>query len=213
MADLFNEIVHDIYNDLAYEKGTRNPMDRFYREVWGVTDIQVEDYDTESGKINQRKDRDVLLTTKNGRKVYVSEKNRRGKWNDILIEIYSLYPKKLGWSVHSEADIIAYVRGGQNIVTEISVKTLLPVANQILRTLDTGLIERLIKSGKNSCGIKLFLFGKDIPCRLICARNMGYETISVAISDSDLKQMGVNMRDFPFNAVNESKVSFLDILE
>ena len=213
MGNFFEEIVSDFNNDIKYEKGTRDPMDRFYREVWGVTDIEVEDYDTESGKINQRKDRDVLLTSKNGRKVYVSEKSRRGKWDDILIEIYSVYPRKLGWSVHSEADIIAYVRTQQNLVTEISVKTLLPVANQILRTLDPGVIERLIRGGNKSQMIKLFLYGKDVPCRLICARNRGYETISVAISDSDLKQMGVNMRDFPFNAVNESKVSFLDILE
>ena len=215
MNTFFEEIVDDFNRDLALEKSTRNPMDKFYYNVWGVKDISVEDYETETGRINQQKDRDVLVTASNGRKVYISEKYRRGSWDDILVEIFSVYPKKVGWSVHSEADIIAYVVPAKNTVTEINVRSLLPVANQVLRTLDAGLIERLIKSGKKSCEIILFLYGKNIKCRLICARNKGYNTISVAISKKDLTDMGVKMKDFLLNQehINEAVEDFMEILQ
>jgi hypothetical protein len=215
MNTFFGEIVHDFNKDLEFEKSTRTPMDKFYREVWGVQDISVEDYNTETGRINQQKDRDVLVTSNSGRKVYVSEKYRKGAWDDILVEIFSVYPEKVGWSVHSEADIIAYVVPEKNTVTEIGVSTLVPVANQILRTLDSGLIERLIKSGERSTKIGLPLYGRNIRCRLICARNRGYNTISVAISKKDLQNMGVKMKDFPLNLtnINEEIEDFTKILE
>lgn len=214
MANIFQEAVSDFNKDLEFEKGTRTQMDNFYKNVWGVQGISVEDYNTKSGRINQFKDRDVMVLTRSGKEVYISEKYRRGTWDDILVEIFSNYPTRVGWAVNSEADIIAYVRPQQNEVTEIGVKSMMPVANAILRTMDPGLIERLIKSGKNSCKIKLFLFGKEIGCRLICARNVGYNTISVALSEKELQEMGVKMKSFPLNlsSINEEVETFTNTL-
>lgn len=110
-------MTHDFDSDLRFEQSKFAVQNSFYKRLYG-NDIRIEraDYDTEAGRMLQRKDIDLILHLPDGKSISISEKHRKSFYGDILVEFYSKFPHTLGWMDNSEADVMTYFVPGKVVV-------------------------------------------------------------------------------------------------
>ena len=98
---------HNFWKSLKVERKKAVLADAFYTHVFEVEKIIR--FDTESGRDMefQRADIDAQLYGW-GRHSNVSEKFRDVDYNDLYVELYSMYPATKGWMHNSAADHLAY---------------------------------------------------------------------------------------------------------
>ncbi|GAI98966.1 hypothetical protein ES703_75949 [subsurface metagenome] len=99
--------VHEFNKDLLYslEPEESKYLDSVYKQIFPeLTDIEF--IETRGG---QRKGIDKRLYFENGAIITFEEKKRRVDYGDILLEIWSVWEKRiLGWLYTSHADYISY---------------------------------------------------------------------------------------------------------
>lgn len=120
---------HDFSTSLNYEQSKFPKADKFYTEKFKATLITRIGFEDEASKALQRMDIDVAITI-NGKKINVSEKDRKDDWGDLLVEFYSKYPTTKGWMDNTNADFMAYFV--PNYVYWINKKELTNFYNNIL---------------------------------------------------------------------------------
>lgn len=113
-------MTHDFRTSLAYshEQSDQPWWEAVYRRAFpdmvSMADLRHDGWHQRAGR-----DRVIMLST--GRAIYVDEKSRKEDWPDVLIEIWSVYPKsgtppypevpgaKPGWAVEvKDCDWLAY---------------------------------------------------------------------------------------------------------
>lgn len=92
---------------MDYESSKSQMADDFYYHQFKVNEIVRFDTGSEADMKFQRADIDVQLHGW-GRHANVSEKFRAKDYNDLYLELYSMYPQTLGWMERNEADFLAY---------------------------------------------------------------------------------------------------------
>lgn len=103
----FSAMSHNFWRSLEYESSKFQLADDFYFEQLGVERIVRFDSGSEEDMEFQRADIDVQLHGW-GRHANVSEKFRKKDFNDLYLELYSMYPDTKGWMERNEADFLAY---------------------------------------------------------------------------------------------------------
>jgi hypothetical protein len=99
--------LNNFLNDLEYslEQRDNDLFDNwYYRTFPGLNKIEfVHELKT------QRKGIDKVLYFDNGKAITIDEKKRRRNYNDILLELWSVWEsRKLGWLFTSQCDYIVY---------------------------------------------------------------------------------------------------------
>lgn len=113
-------VVHDFGESLAYSHSQADQpwWEEVYRRAFpdmvSMVDLRHDGWHQRAGR-----DRAIVLST--GRTIYIDEKSRKEDWPDILVEIWSVYPKagrppypevagaKPGWAVEvKDCDWLAY---------------------------------------------------------------------------------------------------------
>jgi len=102
-----NQSPHNFWKSLKVERGKAVSADEFYNNVFEVENIIRFDTESERDMDFQRADIDVQLHGWE-RHSNVSEKFRDTDYNDLYIELYSMYPNVQGWMQNSSADHLAY---------------------------------------------------------------------------------------------------------
>lgn len=99
-------LVHDFNAQLEYSMESSEDVlfDFFYHRAFpNLINIQfVTDLKTQKLGV------DKILTFSSGSQVKIDEKKRRKNYDDILLELWSIYPKKQGWLYTSTSDYIVY---------------------------------------------------------------------------------------------------------
>lgn len=98
---------HHFENSLEFEQRQQSAADSFYTKYFGASNIERYNTNTNEDLKIQRKDIDVSFVVK-GKRISVSEKFRKKDYNDLYIELYSKYPKTLGWMSSSDAEYLTY---------------------------------------------------------------------------------------------------------
>jgi hypothetical protein len=102
-----NQSPHNFWSSLKVERDKAVFADEFYSNVFEVENIIRFDTESERDIDFQRADIDVQLYAWE-RHSNVSEKFRAIDYNDLYIELYSMYPNVKGWMQNSSADHLAY---------------------------------------------------------------------------------------------------------
>ena len=102
-----NQSPHNFWSSLKVERDKAVFADEFYSNVFEVENIIRFDTESERDIDFQRADIDVQLHAWE-RHSNVSEKFRAIDYNDLYIELYSMYPNVKGWMQNSSADHLAY---------------------------------------------------------------------------------------------------------
>jgi hypothetical protein len=102
-----NQSPHNFWSSLKVERDKAVFADEFYSNVFEVENIIRFDTESELDLDFQRADIDVQLHAWE-RHSNVSEKFRAIDYNDLYIELYSMYPNVKGWMQNSSADNLAY---------------------------------------------------------------------------------------------------------
>ena len=100
-------MTHNFWNCLDYEASKANMANNFYYNQLGIESLIRFDTGSEADMKFQRADIDVQLHGW-GRFANVSEKFRKKDYNDLYLELYSMYPETKGWMERNEADYLAY---------------------------------------------------------------------------------------------------------
>lgn len=190
---------------LEYEKSCFKRQDEFYIRK-GVTGIKRFDYDNPGEKDVQRKDIDLVLTSKTGRTVSVSEKNRPTNYGDLLFEIWSVYEQgKPGWSLTGESDWTFYfVESLRNPYVGLFKTCDLHKfiqENKILEQITPEIWDEFHKESKciKDILIKIKGFSSPVRCSLIKAYNKGYTTLSLSVPYSVLDGYGLEYWLYDWN--------------
>ena len=98
---------------VKYEKTQQPIADNYYIRLYGNRNELIRyDWDDPSGQYMQRKGIDCSVIDRNQQPpklINISEKFRRNDWGDMMIEIYSSYPKTFGWGITDhDVDLYAY---------------------------------------------------------------------------------------------------------
>lgn len=153
----------EFIKQLAIEKKYQPVADKLYRELF--PDCEIETIEWEQSSRNrelQMSDIDRIIHTKDKKQIKISEKFRLSNkfpLHDIVIELYSnLEQKKLGWTIHSDADYLFYYKGDQ--VCMVDANDLKGIANKILDELkdcdfDEYEINKLHKHKINITGVEI----------------------------------------------------------
>lgn len=102
------------FNDcISYEKTQQPIADNFYLRMYGNRNELIRyDWNDFDGQYMQHKGIDCSIIDRNQqppKSINISEKFRREDWGDMLIEIYSSYPKTHGWGITDhDVDYYAY---------------------------------------------------------------------------------------------------------
>jgi hypothetical protein len=195
--------MHDFSTSFRFENEQSVMADRFYQEIVGVEHIIRFNTGSPRDMEFQRADIDVQLHAK-GRSTNVSEKFRKKTFDDLLLELYSLFPDTSGWFFRSEAShLVCFM---PDVVHWIDEKSLHSAYVELLPYLR---IEPQIKSLINNLGdqsgrttVPINLGNKNYMADLIKARNKGYgrnyDTISISLPFSLLDFLGVQRREYRF---------------
>lgn len=97
---------------IKYEISQQPIADNYYLRLYGNHNELIRyDYGDEKGKIMQNKGVDCTILDKNlnpPKYVNYQEKFRRSDYGDMMIELYSDYPRRLGWGITDKADRYSY---------------------------------------------------------------------------------------------------------
>lgn len=190
-------MLHNFKASLNHEREQTALADLFYRDVLKVNDIKRFNTDSEADIEMQRQDVDLLLTL-NGTIYRISEKFRDKDYDDLYIEVYSKYPKTLGWLHTGSPNAILYFT--PTSVYWISHKSLYAFCVETLFPLfpKTWFLQ-LHQSRKTIVSKRLILNDKSFTINLIQAFNQNgakWETMGVSVPFDILEENGVKFRKF-----------------
>lgn len=192
---------HIFENSLNYEQSQFVEQDKFYKEQLNAAMIKRFDFNDPEEKEFQKEDIDLQLTFDDGRdSIYVSEKHRKAKYNDILLETYSKYPHEFGWLKKCRADYLAYFMNDK--VYWIKERTLKEFCINNLKGKITSKDFDLTYLGKKSTSVSktINIQGKMEKLWLIQAYNRSggseWFTESMAIPIDCLKRCGVEIEEY-----------------
>lgn len=173
-------MVHDFNYSLKTEKSNFEKQDAFYLEHFGNKPQRI---DFEKYPEIQKKDIDLYIKNKEGIIKSVSEKYRPAKHSDIAFEIFSKYSTDKGWSMDSEADLLAYFL--PNNVVLLDMPSMVDILNRNRMTKQIDDINEQLKYKD------IWIDGETYFVPVIKALNKGYFSLSIAFNEKQLKRMGV----------------------
>lgn len=192
---------HNFWESLAYETSKANQADRFYSHTFGVESITRFDTGSSFDMEFQRKDIDLQLEGW-GRFANVSEKFRDKDFNDLYLELFSMYPQTKGWMHNSEADYLAYFFPTR--MFWINKRELLQIFTKHIdhivsnQQIDNVLSKQKNKSFKELVSIQLNGTALKIP--VIIAFNQtktkNWHTVGISIPFKELKRLGLSWKEY-----------------
>ena len=196
-----NQNPHNFWKSLKVERGKAVSADEFYYNVFEVENIIRFDTESERDIDFQRADIDVQLHAWE-RHTNVSEKFRDTDYNDLYIELYSMYPNVQGWMQNSSADHLAYFFPTRLIW--IDKKDLISAFNAlVLPSINNAKIEELItKSPQRNGSItaEVSINSNRYKVRYIKAYNKTtskvWGTIGVSVPFNLLGAIGVKLKEY-----------------
>lgn len=180
------EKIHDFKDSLQVEQSQFERQDEVYRRMFGHEPNRL-DYDkyTEA----QRDDIDLTITNHAGEVKTISEKYRPIDYNDILFEVFSVFPNDHGWIMKSKADILAYWFPQRLVLLDMK---------QLVKTFTENKISEqlwLIDSTRKVIALR---FGnKQFSTWCIRALNKTYSSLSVTLGFSQLDRLKINYSLIP----------------
>ena len=192
---------HNFQESLAYENSKSTIADSFYFDQFHVENIIRFNSGNTSDMVFQRKDIDLQLYGW-GRHTNVSEKFRDFDFDDLYLELYSMYPDTKGWMHSSEANYLAYFFPKRMLwIKEQELQIIFknhiePSINYI--ELDEWLSKNRKRSGKFKTEIKVL--DKTYSALIINAFNKTinkeWNTTGVSVSFGLLKDCGLTWKEF-----------------
>lgn len=173
-------MVHDFNNSLKTEQSNFSIQDNFYLKHFGHLPQRI---DFEKYPEIQKKDIDLYITNKEGITKSVSEKYRPANHSDIAFEIFSKYSTDKGWSMDSEADLLAYFL--PNNVVLLDMPSMVDILNRNRMTKQIDYINEQLKYKD------VWIDGETYFVPVIKALNKGYFSLSIAFNTTQLEKMGV----------------------
>ena len=190
-------MIHNFQNSLRYEKHQAQKADVFYREVLKASEIIRFSSDDNSDMEMQRQDVDLLLTL-NEITYRVSEKFRDKDFGDLYVEVFSKYPKNLGWLHTGTPNAILYFT--PKVVYWITHKSLSSFCHDVLFPLiPEAWYDELYTSHKSILPKLITLNGKSFSINLIQAHNSDgkkWETIGISLPFWVLEMNNVKIKRF-----------------
>ncbi len=188
-------MLHNFKKSLQHEREQTSRADRFYTEVLNATFIKRFNTDSDEDMRMQRQDVDALITV-NGITFKISEKFRDVDYGDLYIEVYSKYPKTLGWMHTGSPNAILYFTPRSVYwMTHSSLKNF--CINELFNAIPAQWLAELYESKKSIEYKKIRIKGADIDLHLIQSHNKdgeSWETIGVSVAFDVLKYFGVKFR-------------------
>ncbi len=196
-----NQSPHNFWKSLKVECGKAVSADEFYNNVFEVENIIRFDTESERDMDFQRADIDVQL---HGWERYsnVSEKFRDTDYNDLYLELCSMYPNVQGWMQNSSADHLAYFFPTRLIW--IDKKELISAFETfVLPNINNTKIEELITKypqRNGSLADEISINSSSYKVRYIKAYNKTtpkvWDTIGVSIPFDLLDAIGVKLKEY-----------------
>lgn len=180
--------VHNFKECLKIEREGYERQDKFYMQHFGCIPFE-ERIPYEENRNYQCSDRDLNFIYK-GEVKSISEKRRIRDFTDTLFEIYSKYNfNDLGWGMESTADLLCYFMPSSVMVVNMkdAVGVLANPENEIAT--QVGWYEDYTMKDFTINGNKYKL-------PIIRAQNEGYSTISIALTDSQMRELGIRFKRF-----------------
>lgn len=130
------ELNAEFIKQMAIEKKYQPMADELYKELFPNCEIETIEWEASSkNRMLQMADIDRIIHTKDNKHIKISEKFRlpnKYPLHDITIELYSnLEKRKLGWTIHSDADYLFYFKGDK--VCIVDAQDLKGIAEDILK--------------------------------------------------------------------------------
>lgn len=179
------EKVHNFKECLKFEQEGYDRQDKFYLQHFGCIPFN-ERIPYEENRRYQKSDRDLDFIY-NGEVKSISEKRRKDDFPDTLFEIYSVWPNEKGWAMHSYADLLCYFMPSSvmvvNMQDAVGVLVNNDIPNQIVRYEGYTMKDFTINGNKYKLPV-------------IRAQNDGYSTISIALTDSQMRELGIRFKRF-----------------
>lgn len=180
--------IHDFQESLKIEREGFKRQDEFYKKYFGNLPHRVSYVDYEE---IQKSDRDLFIENAEGKILSVSEKNRTKDYDDVLFEIFSNYYQSIrGWGMDSKADILAYFLPSSLVLVDMPsvVEILSNPANKITKQVEY--YEEQLRHHD------IWINGQSFNVPVIRARNKKYSTVSIALKDSQMQQLGIRFKRF-----------------
>jgi len=195
-------MLHNFKASLIHEREQTAVADTFYRNVLKVSEIKRFNSDSEIDMEMQRQDVDVMLTL-NENTYRVSEKFRDKDYGDLYVEVYSKYPKTLGWLHTGTPNAILYFT--PETVFWITHKSLSSFClNFLFPSIPVSWFHDIFLSGKSIVSTEIYLNDKSVKINLIQAHNSmqdgsEWETIGISAPFSVFEENGVKILRIPFS--------------
>lgn len=192
---------HNFQQSLEYENSKSTIADTFYFDQFHVEEIIRFNTGSPSDMVFQRKDIDLQLFGWN-RHTNVSEKFRDYDFNDLYLELYSMYPDTHGWMHKSEANYLAYFFPkrmfwiNENELQQVFQKYIEPAINY--KELDSWLNKNIKHSGRYKSSI--VNESKSYEVQVITAfnrtTNKEWNTVGVSVPFDLLKRCGLTWKEY-----------------
>lgn len=205
---------HNFWQSLEFELRQAQLADFFYQHTFGVENIIRFNTGTSEDMEFQRADIDVQLHGW-GRYTNVSEKFRNHDYDDLYLELYSMYPDVKGWMSASEAMHLAYFFPtrvcwlDKPLLIERFEKTILPFLK--IQELDQFLLKSPKKSYTQTTS--LLINGKRYQCKWVKAynqtQNKNWDTIGICIPFQLLTDLEIPVKIYDLNNELEIERYFL----
>jgi hypothetical protein len=190
-------MLHNFSKSLHHEREQAAKADNFYHNVLKVSEIRRFNSDYEADMEMQRQDVDLLITL-NDLTYKVSEKFRDKDYDDLYVEVYSKYPKTLGWLHTGSPNAILYFT--PNTVYWITHKSLKEFCLEKLFPLIQGKWwEEQFLSHKSFVSKSIVLNNKVFKINLIQAHNRDgadWETFGISAPFSVFEENGVKIKKY-----------------
>lgn len=174
--------VHDFRESQKIEEEGFERQDRFYIEHFGKLPTRIP---WEEDMEFQRGDRDLKIEYF-GEEIIVSEKNRTEDYTDTAFEIWSVFPNKTGWSMHSYAKLLCYFLPSSVMIVNMEDMVKILTENKISRQVGWYY--------DNHRYLDIWINGVFYFVPVIRAQNKSYSSICIAFTDEQLKQLGVRFK-------------------
>ena len=188
---------HNFWKSLDYEGGRTKLADHFYSDSFKVEDIVRFDTGSSYDMEFQRQDIDVQLYGW-GRVANVSEKFRDRDFNDLYLELYSMFPERKGWMNVEGADYLAYYFPLRMFwIKKAELKKI--YRSQIEPIINRSEIESWIRANPKKSG-KFESNIANTNVQIITAynqvRNKTWNTVGVSVPFHLLKNLGLQWKEF-----------------
>lgn len=199
-------------SEIKYEISQQPIADNYYLRLYGNRNELVRyGYETPEDKIMQNKGIDCTILDRNfnpPKYINYQEKFRRCDYGDMLIELYSVFPRQLGWGITDKADRYSYFtdpeffRRKNSDPRDISYGKVYELEAEVVRKIANWALEKFNKSDWKDAWLSSSMLRKDIfpennnepPIRYIKNYSENEDTgeswmsISVCVRWSDIKK-------------------------